>query len=373
MYGNGMSLHRTSELFNYWKLAEAGGYGLRPIIEKSLGQVVVDHMDVLARNAYLQNPYAYFGDGSATGFSGITTSHKMSTDLLDAIQLGIKDRKMPWASLPQDQNPGDVFCITSPGAIYDLKREVAGSSYAANQFVNIAQYANGTLLLNGEIGTYRGVRFVESPLAILWNAGAVTTQTTITAAVQPGAGAPDPASVAVDSVRYVGQPSAAHSITVTDSSGFAVGDKVTVHQLRSTGSDGLGVSNGLNWRDPMAQDMVIYSIPDSTHITFKEPYMMTTDQGAGLEENLGAGVYGYVTKGRNIHTALFMNGMSRQGVIAGVTQPPRIYTPPPVDDYMSIFRITYDMWMKYALWEPQTFEVAFLAGSNRDKGQVYVR
>lgn len=330
-------------------------------------------MDLLARNAYFQNPYAFFGDGSATSVGGVTTSMKMSTDLLDAMQLGIKDRKMPWASLPQDYSPGEVFCICSPGSIYDLKREVSGSSYAANQFVNIAQYADGTRLLNGEIGSYRGVRFIESPLAILWNAGTVVSQTTITAAVSPGDGAPNPSSTAVDTVRYVGQPGATHSITVADSSGFTVNDRVTVHQLRGDGTNGLTVNNGLKWDDPMAQDMVIASIPDSTHLVFKEPYMMTTDLGAGLEENLGGGVYGYVTKGRNIHTALFMNGMSSEGVIAGVTQAPRMYTPPPVDDYMSIYRVTYDMWMKYQLFQPQTFEIAFLAGSNREKGQVYVR
>lgn len=366
-----MSLHRESEMFSYWQ--QNGSYGLRPIIERSLGQVMVDQIDLLARNAFLQNPYAFFGDGSATGFSGVTTSHKMSTDLLDAIQLGMKDRKLPWAAFPQDSSPGEIFCITSPGAIYDLKREVSGSSYAANQFVNIHQYANGTPLLTGEIGTYRGVRFVESPMAILWNAGAVSAQTTITAAVAPGDGAPDPETTAVDNVRYVGQPDATHSITVASSASFSVGEKVTVHKLRGDGSNGTTVSDGLNWQDPMAQDLVIYSIPDSTHLVFKEPYMMTGTDGLGLEADLGGGVYGYVTKARNIHTAMFMSAQYRNGIIAGVAQPPRIYTPPAVDDYLSIFRITYDMWMKYALWEPQTYEVAFLAGSNKDKGQVYVR
>lgn len=101
--------------------------------------------------------------------------------------------------------------------------------------------------------------------------------------------------------------------------------------------------------------------------------MMTDLSGNGLETDLGGGVYGYVTKGRNIHTAIFFSGAYQNGIISGVTQPPRIYTPPAVDDFESIYRISYDMWMKYQLWEPQTFEVAFLAGSNKDRGQVYIR
>lgn len=376
MYGNGMSLHRESEMFNYWK-RNGRENALRSIIQQSLGQAIVDHVDLLARNAFLKNPYAYFGSGSATGFNGITTSHRLSTDLVDAIQLGLKDRKLPYAAYPTNLDPGDVFCITSAGARYDLMREVNSSNLVDNKFVNIKMYADPSSIVNGEVGSYRGVRFIETPMSILWNAGAVTSQTTITAAVEPGDGAPDPETTAVDQVRYVGQPDATHSIAVTSSSGFLVGDKVTVHKLRRTSGEiaagNYGVVDGLNWEDPMAQDMVIHSIPDGTHITFKEPYMMTDLSGNGLETNLGGGTYGYVTKATNIHTAIFFSGQYQNGIIAGVTQPPRIYTPPAVDDFESIYRITYDMWMKYQLWEPQVYEVAFIAGSNKDKGVVYSR
>lgn len=375
-YGNGMSLHRESEMFNYWNTN--GDYGLRGIINRSLGQVMVDHLDLLAFNAFLTNPYSMFGVGSATGFGGISTStDKMSTDLLDAIWLGMQDRRVPWAAYANPFDWGDIICITTPGAIYDLRREVTTNALAANQFVNIQNYANPNILtMAGEIGQYRGVRFVQSQLAELWNAGTVTAQTTITAAVAPGDGAPDPSTTSVDSVRYVGQPGATHSIAVASSASFSVGQKLTVHRVRYSGSDGKGVTNGVDITDPMRQDMVIAAIPDSTHISFKEPYMMTdtnTKSGQGLETDLGGGVYGYITLGHNVHTAIFLNQSYKNGVVAGFAQPPRIYTPPPVDDYLSIYRITYDMWTKYALWEPQVFEVAFLAGSNKDKGTVFVR
>lgn len=374
-YGNGMSIHRESEMFNYWK--RNGDYGLVPIINQSLGQAMVDHLDLLARNAYMQNYYAMFGDGSATGFSGVDhtqTDNHLSTDLLDAIWLGMKDRRVPWAAYPGQYNQGSVVCVTSPGALYDLKREVNGSNNAANQFVNINLYQQNTQLLNGEIGTYRNVRFVETPMAILWNAGAVDAQSAIKVAVKPGDGAPDPATVAVEGVRYVGQPAARHYIEVASVTGFNVGDVVTVHKLRHNGVDGRGVVDGLDFTDPMAQNLEIWSVDvGNNRLTFKEPYMMVSMDGTGLEEDLGGTVYGYVTLGSNIHTALFFNTAYSNGVVAGVAQPPRIYLPPAVDDFLSIYRITYDMWLKYQIWEPGVFEVAFLAGSNKQRGSVYSR
>lgn len=336
-------------------------------------------------NAFFINPYALFGVSTATGFGGLSTStDRLTTDVLDAIWLGMRDRDVPWAALPMTFEPTEIFCITTPGAVYDLKREIpAANTFASNKFVNIMEYANPAALMAGEVGTYRGVRFIESPFAELWNCGTVANQTTITSALKPGDGAADPASVAVDSVRYVGQPAATHTIHVASSAGFTVGQKVTVHRTRfslSSGTGltnpGLGVVNGVDFADPMLQDLIIWAIPDSTHLVMKSPYMMTdldTAAGAGLETDLGGGVYGYVTLGTNVHTAVFLNSTYKQGVVAGVAQAPRVYTPPPVDDFLSIYRITYDAWLKFQLWEPQVFEVAFIAGSNKDKGSVFVR
>lgn len=46
-YGNGMSLHRESELFSYWQ--RGGDNALREIVDASIGQMVVDQLDALAR------------------------------------------------------------------------------------------------------------------------------------------------------------------------------------------------------------------------------------------------------------------------------------------------------------------------------------
>lgn len=372
--GNGMSLHRESQMFNYW--TEGGSPDLRAIINRQMGQVVIDHVDLLAQYAYLRNFYAMFGLGSATGFGGINTStDRLTTDLVDAIWLGMMDRKRIWTDLPVDNLPDEIYCITTPGAIYDLKREVDTNARAANKFVNIAEYAAPQLLFAhpGEIGSYRGIRFVGTQLAELWNCGTVTTQTAIKAAVQPGDGAADPDLYAVDDTFYVGQPGATHSVTVTSTTGFVVGDKVTLHKLRHDGTNPRGVLNGVNYEDPMREDLEIFAIPDSTHLVFKAPYTRVGLDGKGLETDLGSTVYGYVTKGANIHTALFLNNRFSQGVVAGVAQAPRFYMPPAIDDFESIYRITYDMWMKFQPYDPASFEVAFLGGSNKLKGGVFVR
>lgn len=379
-YGNGMSLHRESEMFNYW--SRNGDFGLIPIIQDSLGQAIVDHIDLLARNAFFTNPYSMMGTGSATGFSGITNAMKMNSDLIDAIRLGMKDRRVPWASLPVEFGaPSEIVCITSPGALYDLFREGSDPDDRRNTFVQANLYQEHTRLLIGEVGQYKGVRFVENNLSVLWNCGETEVQTPIKSAVVPGQGAPDPSTTAVDEVRYVGQADATHYIEVADASGFAADDKVTIHKLRHTAptlvtAGGRGVLNGPRYDDPMLQDIEIHSVDTVStpnRLILKEPYMMVGLDGNGLETDLGGTVFGYVTLGRNIHTALFLNPNQKNGIIAGVTQPPNLYFPPPVDDFMSIYRITYDMWLKYALWEPQVFEVAFLAGSNKGKGQPYIR
>lgn len=386
-YGNGISLHRESEMFNYWQ-PEGGptlsDNTLRALIDRVMGQVVVDDIDLHARNAFFKHPYPMFGYG-ASGFGNITVtdSNRMTTDLLDAIWLGMQEQEVAWAAYPIDDPAGEVLCVTSPGSIYDLRREADATGSASNKFVNIRQYSDPSVLLTGEVGMYRDTRFLKSRFGILWNVGTVDTQTEIKAAVAPGDGAPDPETTAVDGIRFVGQPGATHSITVADTTGFEVGDKVTVHKLRFNLSTGLGASypklgvvGGVDFTDPMLQDMVIASIPDSTHLTFEVPYMMTdqnTSAMQGLETDLGGTVYGYVTKATNIHTALFLNRNYRQGVISGFAQTPVFYRPPATDDYESIYRLSYDYWSEFKPWDPAVYQVAFLVGSNNHKGELYTR
>lgn len=371
-YGNGFALHRSHKLFTYWNAARNSGNSqvLYPIIQQQMGQMIVDHIDLLCRNVMLKNPYNIFGAGS--NFGGITNTAKLTTDLLDAVMLGMEDRVDYAAAVANnDTFTGDeIICITTPGVLYDLKREGT-----APGFVDVWKYAQdaNSPLISGKITKWRGFAFIATNMAKLYNSGTVAAQTTITAAVQPGDGAPDPSTTAVDGVRFVGQPGATHYIQVADASVFSVGDLVTVHQLRHNGTDDVyGVNTGPKMDDSMAQTMKIVSLNTTTdRLVFDKPYMRFSGAKKGLETDLGSGVYGYVTKALHVHTATFLPPAGRQqGVMCGVSQQPKIYTPPPIDDYESMFRFAYDMWMKFAIWEPRAYEVGFFTGGNRETGAV---
>lgn len=385
-YGNGMALHRESQMFSYWR-KNGTEAGLINIINQALGQVVVDHLDTLARNAFFRHPYADFGIAGASGFGGISgTTDILSTELLDEVWLSMRDVQRPYSALPQTYDPsGDaILCLTTAGAVHDLKREV-GTGTGGLNFVDVNKYTDEgrAQLVRGELGTYRGMRFIDSPFAKLWNVGAIEVQTTIKAAVAPGDGAPDPATILVEGTRKVGQPGATHYIVVDDSTGFTVNEMVTIHKLRVDSAyllanPGMGVTDGVKFDDPMKQDVEIYSIdtttPGAHRIAIKEPYMMTGDTGAGLETDLGGTVYGYVTKAVTVHSALFLTpGLSSNALVAGVAQPPDIYLPPAIDDYLSMYRVTYDFYIKYALWDARAYRMTFLRGSNVTIGRPIFR
>lgn len=381
-YGNGFSFHRESDMFNYWE-ANGAVAGMMYVINSYLGQVITDHMDYLARNEYFRHPYPFFGTGSATGFGGLSTStDRLTTDLVDGMWLSMGDRLKYGAPAPVynaniSPTGNEPVCITTRGAIYDLKREV-GTGTGGLNFVDVNKYSERgrEVLITGELGMYRGIRFVDSPMAKLWNVGTISHQTTIKAAVKPGDGAPDPETTKVEGTMKVGQPGATHHITVNDASGFSVGDMVAIHLLRHDATSlanygNKGVLNGVRFDDPMLQNVEIHSIDTSggtgNHkITFKEPYMMVDQTSAkGLETDLGGSVFGYVTKAVHVHTALFLPPeMSVPGIVAGIAQPVRLYNPRPFDDYESIYRVAYDFWGKFQLWDARAFDLVFLTGAN---------
>lgn len=377
-HGNGFAFHRESEMFLYWQKA-GGRLGLMSLIQSQLGQVVTDHLDILARNEYFRHPYAYHGLSSASGFGGIGTDDKMTTDLIDEIWLSLRDRQRPYGALPTHYPIGnEIVCITTSGTIYDLKREVNDTGQVT--WIDAHKYSNSVPLIRGELGMWRGVRFVDNGMAKLWNVGETEAQTTITAAVKPGSGAPDPRVEKVERTRKVGQPGAVHYIQVADVTGFEPNMMISIHQLRHDGTtlaedDNRGVLNGPMFDDPMKQDVEVHSVDsDNNRLVLKEPYMMAGDGGEGLETDLGGGVFGYVTKGATIHTALFLTpGLSNSALVAGVAQAPVIYTPPPFDDYMSVFRVSYDLWLKYALWDARAYDLVFLRGANALTGRRIFR
>jgi len=356
-YGDKIMAHKYDDDITYWRENSNSFQGLRPIITKRLAPHMIESLDLLARNAFLNKTSVIF-EGGHSSIEGITTNDTFDLNVCRAVQLGADYQPDP------TQNP--IFAVTSPGAVYTVRSEDSG------EFVSRLKYTDGNrVTLNYEIGEYEGVRFTQHPILTLWNCGDVITQTTIGASVGLGDGAPDPATTKVEGVWQVGQSNATNYVTVADTTGFQAGDFVSLHYYR--GGDSSTYDNNCNeqmkhddgciYNDATKIEREIYEVVDSTKLSFTRP--ITTDD---FQTDLGGTVYGYVTKARHVHAAIFVKGP--RGVVSGVIQPPQTYTPDPIDDVEAIYRISWDARLKYQQMYPRRFEVYLFAAPVRRLGEV---
>lgn len=361
-HGGKVALHEYDELVTYWK--SDGRAGLRVILDRVLGQNIVDVHDYLARNALLygalaQTGYVYYA-GDATDFNDMDATDVMTPDISAEIQLAMKYREVAGALNP-DGTAGAVVCYTTPGVIFDLQKDP--------DWVEVAKYAAPGMLFRYEVGTYKNVRYIESNRLVLWNCGALEFQETISAAATAGDGAPPPATTKVDGTYMVGQTSAGITnyiqlsgtpVTGTLAANVQVNDIITIHISRT---DAFGVTNGVNPFDGTVHNRRVVDIDTGNdRIVLDKPIMLD------FATDLGAGVYGYVTKGFNVHSSIFVG--APQGIVAGLAAPIRLHTPPPIDDLMSIYRYSWNDRMGYQPFAPEVFEVVFSAGSVRFKGAL---
>lgn len=354
-YGSKLAYHKYDDLITYWKLE--GQAGLLRIINSGIGGQMMEINDKLARNAYLAGAinggFALYGTASGTKFNTIQSADVLDTEKLDDIHLGMAERGVPYASNPNGEY-GNIVCITTPGALRDLRNEATA---LGNEFINSMLYKGATNLINNEIGTYHNVRFVQTPRAILYNCGDITFQAQLKSSTPAGSGAP---SAVVDGTFTVGQAGAQKYLQLGSgqATNFAENDILTIHEDRTSA---YGITNGVDFTDGKLHNRRVISVDTGTdRITLDLPLM------EDFIVDLGGTVYGYVTKGRHVHTATFIGGSD--GVVLGVSQPPRIHTPPPVDDFDSMQRVSWDSYLKFQAFETKVFEVAFLSGSNRVKG-----
>lgn len=361
-HGGKVALHEYDDLVTYWKTD--GVAGLRTILNRVLGANIIDVHDYLARNAMIkgalaQTGYVYYA-GNATDFDDMVAADKMSIDIPPTIQLGMKYRDVAGALNP-DGSAGAVVCYTSPGVIFDLQSDA--------DWIEVAKYADPGRLFRYEVGSYKNVRFVESPRLVLWNAGAIEFRDTVSVPLNAGDGSPNPGSAKVDGTYMVGQTSAGivNKITLSGSpsagimgTDLKVNDIVTIHT--STTAD-YGVTGGVNPFDGSITNRRVVGI-SGDDILLDKPVMHD------YNIDLGGGVYGYVTKAFNVHASIFVGGP--QGVVAGVAAPIRLHTPPPIDDLMSIYRFSWNDRMGHQPYAPEVFEVVFSSGAVRHKGALGV-
>jgi hypothetical protein len=359
-YGGKVAFHEYDDIITYWRQNAAGGWA--SILQGQLGQHMVDVHDLLVRNAFMALPFTKIA-GGGSDFSDIGTSDLMSLDVADDIWLGMAYRDVPMAlnpTLPMGGN-GTLLCITTPGVVFDLRQGTTENV----KWTPVVKYADPKRILNYEVGQLNGIRYIQSPRAMLWNAGAVIHQFEIADPITAGDGAPDPETTKVDGTYYTGQKGVTHYIQLatSDLSGLSVGDIVTIHQDRTSA---FGVSNGYDYRDGTAHVRRIVAIDDSAdQIVLDKPIMVD------FSTAISTGVYGYVTKGRHIHSSTFIGGPD--AVVGGIGRAPVVKAPPPVDDFQQVFRFSWNSYEGYNTVKPEVAEVVFSAGSVRVVGDRVVQ
>jgi hypothetical protein len=358
-YGGKVAYHAYDEIINYWEYNGGNSSALRRIINDKLGQHMIDVQDFLSRNALLGVPHTLFANDK-TSFADLSLEDKATTSALNEIHLGMKYRGVPYAQ-SRDGSVGNIVCITSPGVIFDLQQQTDPKDW----LVPMA-YADPSRLLNYEVGTYRNVRFVETPKMTLFNCGAIIVQAVVSAAINAGDGSPDPATTKVDQTYMVGQPASTHYVQLAsgtsagDMAKFKVNDYVTVHVQRT--SD-FGVTNGVDYRDGKLHNRRIVAVDTvNKRLSFDQPIMID------IATLLTTATYAYVTKAVHVHAMIFVGGSD--GIVMGIGRPPRLHAPGPVDDFDSIFRFSWDSYQGYGVYNPAVLEVLFVGGNFRMVGAM---
>lgn len=316
-----------------------------------LGVTDWDVFDLLSRNALLSVPYKRYAVGRSD-FNSITVTDKFSIPMLDDIHLGMSYRDVPYASSPSG-DVGTIVGIISPGVFYDIQRNSSDKDW----LIPMA-YSRPVSLLRYEVGTYRNVRWIVTPKQTLWNTGSITEQRTITSSAVAGAGSP---STKVDGVYRVGQTSAAKYLQLdAGPTDIMANDIITIHKTRSNTN---GVTNGVDYTEGTLMNRRVISVDTVNHrITLDQPIMVDFDT------DLGGGVYGYVTKGVHIHASTFIGGPD--AIVTGVGRPVELHTPPPVDDFDSVYRYSWDSYLGHQVYNPKVAETVFSAGSVRMVGEM---
>jgi len=362
--GNKIAYHKYDDMITYWRQNRQAG--LRRIATGALGIAEVDMNDLLARNALiggaLTTGYSLYGStGSGVDFTDITPLDLYDPEIGSDIWLGMSYRNVPGALGP-DGAGGSIVCFTSPGVIYDIQKN--------EDWKSTREYLSDRILLNYEAGAFKNTRYVQTPKCTLWNCGDIIARAPVSSMVHAGDGSPSPATTKVDGAYKVGQQGSGvvnyiqlGSFTTGAITDIDVGDIVSFHQ---TVTSEYGVTNGVDFTEGKLTNRRVVSV-DSVNgrLLLDQPFLVDFDT------DLGGGVYGYVTLGRNIHASIFVGG--EQALVAGVAQQPLFYELDPIDDFKAIYRFSFDQYIGYQPFRPEVFEVVFTAGTTRVKGSAKVR
>jgi N4-gp56 family major capsid protein len=327
VHGDVIKISDYNELVNFWNQGD-----LRGLVDGKLGQNMIDHIDIMARNAFLDHPNKMFG-GDATDRATLAqnASDYFLPSMGELARVHLEENEVPGVSAVGDGASKNIVCVTTPRVIHDI-RTGAGSDWK-----EVQEYAGSSRIFSNEVGMYGGVRYIKTNRLRMRNTGLANAQGALDAATVPGQGA----AQTVDKVYSVGQAGSTRTVPLGTGEGalFSVGMYVTIH------SAPLGVT--VLDSDGTQETRRIVAIVGDT-LSFDKPLLKPHAAGD------------YVTNAVDVHGSIFMGG---PGVVYGVGERPHPVLLPVIDDLGMIRRLAWRGFVKMQLFRPEMFEVVETAGS----------
>jgi len=365
-YGDKIALHKWEPLVTFFAAGGVGGAGnLAGLCRQLLGNSIIDTMEVQIRNAFVGLHTAYFV-GGGSGFSDISDADLFDPNMAADIQLGFA-----YHEVVDPNQPGGLTAVAyaSPGQVYSAQKD--------DEYISVRRYNVEGMrqLLRYEVGETKGIRYINHPVNTLFNAGNITAQAPVSAAIHAGDGSPDPGAdgsgTKVLGTYEVGQKKGTQvhyiqlgSFGVGSIADLKVGDKISIHTLRSDGQTlPFDVVNAPLPTDGTKEDRIIVGIDAGNgRVMLDKPIMRdyTTE--------LASGVYAYLTKGQHIHVCVIQAAPG--AVVGGFAQPPQLHVPPAVDDLEAMFRLSWDGYYDYSRFRTETACVVFSAGYVNFHGHI---
>lgn len=234
-YGNAVGTTKKLDLLSYFG-------PISSIVREQLAPQMALTVDTLARNAAWSGaPKRYVGGHTAR-------SQLLSSDVatMDTVKQAAHTLRMGRVM----EEAGGFICVCHPSVVYDLREDP--------MWEDPARYSDPSRLARGEVGRYYGVRFVQSNLARLPNAGAATVSTTLTGA------------------HSVGDT----SLTMASTVGLSDGDEISLFAAAQSTPDGTGTTE---------EPVIIASVDDANNVTLEQG--LAIDHANGDKIRLGLDVF----------------------------------------------------------------------------------
>jgi hypothetical protein len=292
---------------------------------------MVDYLDILALNAHLTAPNVQYA-GTATSIYGLTAADLYDPDLGELAYTHLEEIGIPGVMSVSDGGGQAVMGLTSPRVLHDIRTQNSAD------WVDWKKYADPSIKTRHEVGSWGGVRYAKSNRLLLHNYGKVSNQTTLSASTVVGQGA----SATVDGFS-VGQSTSTRFVTVDDSSGFTVGEYVTLHSQSVNQADGAGGYAPVR-ADGTQETRRITAIDagGANRLAFDKPLLKPHAAGD------------YVTHGVTVSPVIVLGGPA---VVYAVSERPNVVVPPKYDDLMRINRIGWRAHVKFQMFRPEWTEV----------------